>query len=111
MKSTKQIGDEGESFVCEYLIKKQFKIIDRNWRTRYCEIDIIAEKNNRIYFIEVKTRKSEVFGGGLEYITKKKIAQMEFSAELWVSDQKWSGEYQLAAASVIAGDVDFIDEL
>lgn len=109
--TTKSIGDDGEKQACEYAIARGFKIIERNWRTRYCEIDIVAQKDKRLYFIEVKTRKNAHFGSGLDYITKKKQQQMGFAAEMWVQQHAWDGEYQLAAMSVTEGEVEFIDEL
>lgn len=109
--TTKEIGDGGEDLVCSYLQKSKFQIIDRNWRTRHCEIDIVAKKQGRIYFVEVKTRKSASYGSGLEYITRSKLKQMSFAAEMWVGANRWSGEYQLAAASVIDGTVTFIADL
>jgi len=49
------VGQNGENRAVEYLEKKGFKIIDRNWRTKYGEIDIIVSKDNFIIFVEVKT--------------------------------------------------------
>ncbi len=53
--NTKAIGSEGESRAAAYLESKGFEIIERNWRTKGGEIDIIAEKNDTIVFVEVKT--------------------------------------------------------
>ena len=47
------------------------EIIERNWRTRYCEIDIVSKKDNALYFTEVKYRKNDNFGDGLAAITNK----------------------------------------
>ena len=71
-----------------------------NWRTRWCEIDIISKKDGVVYFIEVKFRSSNEWGDGFSYLTPKKLKQMRFAAELWLSDNGWSGEAQLIAASV-----------
>ena len=53
--NTKTIGAEGESRAAVYLESKGFEIIERNWRTKGGEIDIIADKNDTIVFVEVKT--------------------------------------------------------
>ena len=53
--NTKQIGDNGENRAVEYLISNGFAIIERNWRTKGGEVDIIAFKNDSIVFVEVKT--------------------------------------------------------
>lgn len=51
----KNLGDAGEQRATDFLIEKGYKIIDRNWRTKDGEIDIIAEKDEIIVFVEVKT--------------------------------------------------------
>jgi Holliday junction resolvase-like predicted endonuclease len=72
----------------------------QNWRTRWCEIDIVAERRGVLYFCEVKYRRTNRQGGGLEYITPKKLGQMRFAAESWVHTHAYSGEYQLCAIEV-----------
>ena len=59
--NTKQTGNEGELRAAEYLQKKGFAIIERNWRTKGGEIDIIAYKNDTIVFVEVKTLPNGTF--------------------------------------------------
>lgn len=93
-------GKQGEDAVVQYLEKRSYKIRETNWRTRWCEIDIVAEQNEVIYFVEVKYRQSSRQGDGLEYITDKKLQQMAFAAELWISSHDWRGGYELAAAAV-----------
>lgn len=51
----KEIGKAGEDKAAEYLKENGYKIIERNWHTRFGEIDIIAQKNDIIVFVEVKT--------------------------------------------------------
>ena len=61
------------------------EIIERNWRTRYCEIDIVSMKDDVLWFTEVKYRKNDYFGGGLGVITAEKQRQMRFAAELFMT--------------------------
>lgn len=82
--TSKKIGDAGEDAAEEYLKKQGHDIIDRNWRTRFCEIDIISFHNDTIYFTEVKYRKKDDQGGGLAAITMHKQRQMKFAAEYYV---------------------------
>lgn len=98
--STTSIGRQAEDAAAEYLKRNGYKILDQNWRTRWCEIDIVGQKGKIVSFIEVKYRKSTDFGGGLEYITLKKQKQMAFAAEFWVSSNKWNGDYNLSAVEV-----------
>lgn len=58
VKSKSEIGSEYEEVVCNYLAKKGYEIIKRNYKCRYGEIDIITKRNNVIIFVEVKGRKN-----------------------------------------------------
>lgn len=111
MKTNYQSGHEAEKRAAEYLRTQGFSIRELNWKTRYCEIDIVAEKEKRIYFVEVKYRQNTAHGMGLDYITSKKLKQMQFAAEMWVQAQNWLGEYQLAAIGIDAGRTTFLEEL
>ncbi len=97
-------GRQAESKAASYLEKQGFSVLDQNWRTRYCEIDIVAQKDQTVYFVEVKYRASDSWGGGLEYITPNKLQQMSFAAEVWVSANQWQHDYQLAAIEVSGND-------
>jgi uncharacterized protein (TIGR00252 family) len=106
-----QSGHDAEKLAAEYLESQGYKIVELNWKTRYCEIDIVAQKNKCVYFVEVKSRKSSAQGSGLEYITPKKLQQMRFAAEMWVSEHNWNDDYRLAAMSIDSGVVTFLDSL
>jgi uncharacterized protein (TIGR00252 family) len=99
MKTT-YIGQAAESAVADFLIKNGYKILDRNWRMRWCEVDIVAAKDKIIHFVEVKYRIRPAQGEGLEHITRAKLRQMTFAAEFWVSQNGWSGDWRLLGASV-----------
>lgn len=103
-----QTGHDAETRAAEYLRQVGYKIHDMNWKTRFCEIDIVAEKSKIIHFVEVKYRKSARQGSGLDYITPKKLSQMTFAAELWVSQQAWLGDYQLSAIEITGADYEDI---
>lgn len=110
MNST-ELGNIGEDTACRYLEKQGFQIVTRNWKTKYCEIDIIAKKSGRIYFVEVKARRTTVYGGGLASITPQKLRQMSFAAESWVQSHGWQGPYQLSVIAINDGDILFIEDL
>lgn len=107
--SSKTIGDKGEDEAVRYLIKKQYKIVDRNWRNRWCEIDIVAKCKNIMYFVEVKYRKSVTWGVGLDSITPTKLKKMQFAAENWVLSNDWDGDYRLAAISIGPDNIELIE--
>ncbi len=100
--STRAIGDTSETAAARYLEKSGHAILDRNWRTRWCEIDIVSERDNTLYFTEVKHRRSDQSGGGFDAITTTKRRQMTFAAELYAMNHPG---YDLRLA-VIATDGD-----
>lgn len=98
--NTTNLGRSAEVVVAESLSQDGYKILELNWRNRFCEIDIIAVKDKVANFIEVKYRATGKHGDGLDFITPKKTNQMRFAAEMWVNDQKWEGDYRLLAIAV-----------
>lgn len=109
--NTTDLGNTGEDRACEYLVTHKFQIVARNWKTSRCEIDIIAKKQGRVYFVEVKSRRSSAYGGGIAAITAQKIRQMSFAAEYWVQVHQWDGAYQLSVLTINDGVVEFIEDL
>ncbi len=98
--STVDVGLAAEAAAAEKLIAQGFIILERNWRTKWCEVDIIARSQNVVWFVEVKYRSSELFGDGLEYIGNKKIQHMQRAAMMWVQRNEYAGEYTLGAIAV-----------
>jgi putative endonuclease len=88
MVNTKTIGNDGEDKASKYIISKNIDIIEKNFNTRYGEIDIIGIKNKIIYFYEVKYRSSSYFGHGEEAISKSKIRKLKQSIEIWINKNR-----------------------
>ena len=83
-----------------YLVRHGHEIIARNWRTKYCEIDIISRKNDTLYFTEVKHRKNGKAGDGLAAITIKKQNQMAFAAKFYAHTQLRDSPVNLRLAAI-----------
>lgn len=98
--NTTEIGRRAEAVAVSFLQRKQCTVLAQNWRTRWCEIDIVAQRGDTVYFCEVKYRRQAAQGSGLDYITPKKLQQMRFAAELWVHSNSWDGQYELCAIEV-----------
>ncbi|MDD4290587.1 MAG: YraN family protein [Patescibacteria group bacterium] len=79
MNYNQKIGRLGENIAIRYLRKHEYKILDRNVYFRCGEIDIIAKKNNILYFVEVKTRTNSKFGPPEASISAYKILRFERS--------------------------------
>ena len=98
--TTFDVGRRAEAVAAAYLTRQGCDVLAQNWRTRWCEIDIVACRGQTVYFCEVKYRRRSTWGAGLDYVTPKKLQQMRFAAELWVQDAGWRGDYQLCAIEV-----------
>ncbi len=81
-------GAWGEDVACSYLESLGYRIIARNFHTRFGEIDIIAEHGAYIVFAEVKSRKNARFAEAREFVTISKQRKILTSAELWLSEHK-----------------------
>lgn len=68
-----ETGKLGEQIAKDWLISKHYEIIESNWRYGKWEIDIIAKKNDKLHFIEVKTRRSGSFGNPEDLVDKNKL--------------------------------------
>jgi len=83
--TTKTLGDVAEAKAEAYLVSQGYVIIERNWKIRWCEVDIIASKGAALYFVEVKYRSRLEQGGGVAAITRTKQRQMSFAAEFYMA--------------------------
>lgn len=107
-------GQKAEQAAAVYLGMRGYQIIEQNFRRPRCEIDIVAQKDDTVYFVEVKYRRNDHQGGGFEALTASKLRQMQFAAEIWVQETKWRGPYQLAAIELSGPDfavLGFIDNI
>jgi putative endonuclease len=66
------LGKEGEELAVRFLKKEGYRIIDKNYRTPFGEIDIIADDGGVLVFVEVKTRSGDVFGFPFEAVDRRK---------------------------------------
>ena len=107
--ATVAVGRQAEAAVGSYLEKQGFKIIAKNWRTKICEIDLIAQKEDVIYFVEVKYRGSESQGSGFEYIGPQKLGRLKFAARVWTQSSGWEGDYRIYGAEVTGPDFETVE--
>ena len=86
-----ELGREGERRVAEYLRQKGYIILKRNFRDRYGEIDIIAESDTELVFVEVKTRRENAMVSGFDSITPQKQIRLYKTAGMFL--QRINGDY------------------
>lgn len=102
-------GRKAEAAAAEYLVNLGYEIIELNWRTKMCEIDIVAKKDGVVYLVEVKYRKKTSKGDGLSAITPTKLRQMKFAARMWQHWRDFRGDIHLSVISM-SGQPPQIDE-
>ena len=72
MSKHSELGKKGEKIAEEYLLKKEYKILHKNWQDRHKELDIVAEKDNFLIVVEVKSRTQDYFELPSDAVTRKK---------------------------------------
>ena len=77
------LGKFGEKLAADYLSKRGYRILERNFKARYGEIDIICTKDNTLIFVEVKTRIGEKYGKPEESVTPKKLREIVKAAQYY----------------------------
>ncbi|ORW71095.1 YraN family protein [Mycobacterium saskatchewanense] len=89
-----QLGAFGEALAAEHLTRMGLRILHRNWRCRYGELDLIAcdEATATVVFVEVKTRAGDGYGGLPYAVTGRKVLRLRRLAGLWLAgqDRRWA---------------------
>lgn len=100
-----QTGRYGEDLACQFLKKQGYRILDRNYRIRGGEIDIVARDGDTLVFVEVKARFSHDFGLPAESMTPGKIRALLKTAMFYVLKINWGNqEYRLDFVSIDFAD-------
>ena len=85
--SRRRIGDRGEVLALGYLVEKGYAPVERNYRTRRGEIDLILNDGNTLVFVEVKLRRGTGFGDPLEAVTARKQTRIRLIAEQYLAEK------------------------
>jgi putative endonuclease len=108
--STKTIGRSGESRASTHLQSLGFTIRDTNWRYRRYEIDIIAENQNFIVFVEVKTRKSDTFGRPEDFVSRKKQRFIISAANEYIKLNNIEKEARFDIVAITDDQIEYIPD-
>jgi putative endonuclease len=101
MTSNRSIGLWGEVVAADYLVEHGYRILARNARTPYGEIDLVARQGNVTVFVEVKTRSSVRFGHPETSITDKKRAHMIAASEAYIQNNpELYGDWRLDVIAI-----------
>jgi len=90
---TQTSGKLGEDAACAYLKKKRYQILERNYRKCFGEIDIVAKKENRIAFVEVKARSTSDYGMPCEAVTYSKQQKIIKTSGAYVAEHNLDAEF------------------
>ena len=98
---TQDIGNRGEQLVADYIRKKGYIISARNFRTKYGEIDVIAENDDEILFIEVKTRSDHTTVRPYEYVNLSKQRKIFITADIYLKNNGFGLQPRFDVAEVL----------
>ncbi len=109
--SRQRVGHWGENTAAHYLENKGYRILGRNVRTPYGEIDVIASREDMLFFVEVKTRTNRQFGFPESAVTIKKLDHMLSSAQSFIQDHAefQNTSWQLDVIAVRAREDDSVE--
>ena len=104
-----EIGQAGEKLAREYLEKEGYKILEQNYKTKYAEIDLIAEKSSGFFgtgakclvFVEVRTKVGENFGSPEDTINKAKLWKVLQNAKSYAGLKNWQGPQRIDAVCIV----------
>jgi putative endonuclease len=94
-------GQQGELLAAQYLQRQGYQIIERNYRFGRYEIDIIAQKENFLIIVEVKTKTNLSYGSPADEVTPKKAAQVANAAVEYMYQNQWKGEVRYDIIAVV----------
>ncbi|GGC73715.1 UPF0102 protein [Pedobacter quisquiliarum] len=95
------LGRYGEQLAKDFLIDAGYRILDQNWRYGRAELDLIASKDQRIIFVEVKTRRSADHGEPEDFVNWKKEKQLEFASSAYIAQRNHHGEIRFDIIAII----------
>lgn len=107
--NTTAIGTSYERAAANYLQEHGLSIVEQNWRTKWCEVDIVArDKDGVIRIVEVRYRKSDVSGNGIDAITSTKQKQLIHAAKRWLMMRGAPVGIQIDVVGVTGDTIEYI---
>jgi putative endonuclease len=101
MATHNDLGNWGEQKASAFLLEKGFEIIEKNYRHRHAEIDLIVRKDKMLIFVEVKTRTGNAFGMPEEFVNVTKARLIMAAAEHYIYDKDWCFDIRFDIVSIL----------
>ena len=95
------LGIKGENLAVEYLEKLGYEICDRNWTFKKSEIDIVAYKDQKLVFVEVKTRSNNAFGEPEDFVGQAKQRVLDRAAGAYIHLINYGGEIRFDVIAIL----------
>ncbi len=108
MDARRKLGNKGEELAAHFLEDLGYKVIDRQYRTRFGEIDLVARDGHELVFVEVKTRTNLAFGHPEEAVHSQKLSRMVRAGEMYLEKHRlesYSYRYDVIAITWVDGEV------
>ena len=99
--SNQSLGKKGEELAVEYLLEENHEILDRNWRFKHIEVDIIARDKNELVIVEVKTRTGNSYGEPYTAVDIRKQRSLIFAAERYIFSHNLDLDVRFDIVSII----------
>ena len=110
MRTRREVGASGEDLAAAWYVANGYEVIDRNWRCRHGELDLVLRNGRQVIFCEVKARTGVGFGTPAEAITRDKKQRIRFLAARWLEDAKpRPAEIRFDVAAVLGDDVEVLE--
>jgi putative endonuclease len=101
MNARAALGKKGEDLALQCILKKGYTLLERNWRYRHKEVDIIAMDGHDLVFVEVKTRSSECYGTPEEAVDQKKQQYLTAAAEAYIRTRNMDTDIRFDVVSIM----------
>ena len=101
------LGRKGEDIAAEYLEKRGYTVLDRDWRSGHKDIDLVVTKDDTVVFVEVKTRSSTEYGNPEDAVTDRKILRIVNSADAYIRYKCIDMNVRFDIISIVSDGVEF----
>jgi len=108
--TTKDIGSKGEDITLKFLQEKGFELLERNYRYKRNEIDLIVKRGEMICFVEVKKRRSQKFGYPESFVSEGQKGRIHQAAENFIIERQWEGNIRFDIAAVTGDHVEYFED-
>ncbi len=103
------LGIGGEEAVAAWYVERGYRVLDRNWRCRTGELDLVLRRGGLVVFCEVKTRTSDAFGLPAEAVTRQKQQRIRVLAARWLDESPTpAAEIRFDVAAVLGDQIEVI---